>query len=131
MKKKCMDCKKKLAAFTCVKCDSAFCPKCLEANDNHCPYCSDTEKRAEKPAKKKASKKKKKEDKFDMQLVKSSNVAEVGYNVGTLRVKFKNGSEYEYKSVPEEYHQAMLQAESIGSFISKNIKGKFRFSKIN
>lgn len=71
--------------------------------------------------------------------VESSQIAEIGYGDGvygphTLGLKFppnkkqiaagEAGSEYHYKNITPEMHEEFLNAESIGSYFGKNIKGR-------
>jgi hypothetical protein len=59
---------------------------------------------------------------------KSSVVAATAYDIATrtLRVQFHGKSKvYDYTDVPQETVDAMHQAESIGSYIAKNVIGKF------
>lgn len=53
----------------------------------------------------------------------SSNVEFTDYNSSTqiLRVKFKSGKTYDYYEVPEEIHDQLLNAESIGKFLNAKI----------
>jgi len=46
----------------------------------------------------------------------SSNVLRFGYALGTLRVAFQNGSQYEY-FVPPYYYNGMKLASSKGKFV--------------
>ena len=55
--------------------------------------------------------------------VKSSNVAEIGYERGKLRIFFKNGGGYEYP-VPSSWYTEMLNAPSKGSFVWETLRGK-------
>lgn len=59
--------------------------------------------------------------------VVSSNISSVGYDQmkGTLHVLFKNGGLYVYAGVPHGTFDALLAAESVGSFLNKNIKKQF------
>lgn len=69
---------------------------------------------------------------MQMQPVKSSNLAEVGYDAdrSVLGVRFLNNPRlYEYAGVPAEEYGAMLAAESVGSHFARNIKGKFDLVK--
>lgn len=63
-----------------------------------------------------------------MVAVKSSNLAEVGYDdvFGTLHVRF-HGSDgvHQYDRVPSSLHTKLLAAPSPGSFFHQNIRGKF------
>lgn len=67
-----------------------------------------------------------------MSPVKSSNIESVGYDAptGDLHVKFKSGGDtYVYHGVPAGVPQSMLKAESIGSFLQANVRGKFKHTK--
>ncbi|MCL6457362.1 MAG: KTSC domain-containing protein [Gorillibacterium sp.] len=60
--------------------------------------------------------------------VQSSNIAAVGYdNVeNVLHVQFKgNEKVYTYQGVPNEEYNAMMVADSIGSYYAKNIRKKY------
>lgn len=61
---------------------------------------------------------------MEMQNVKSSQIESVGHNAETsvLRIRFKGGSEYEYKNVDTVLFERLVKAESIGSFFTKHIK---------
>lgn len=64
----------------------------------------------------------------------SSNVASVGYDVGThtLEVEFKEGGVYQYFDVPPAVHTGLLAAPSIGSFLNVNIKkAGYRYKQIS
>ena len=60
----------------------------------------------------------------------SSNLRSVGYADGTLEVEFKSGAVFQYKNVPEHVYADMMNAASIGSFFSKNVKDSFVSSKV-
>ena len=62
----------------------------------------------------------------------SSNVDSYGFDqsTGTMRVKFNNGSEYDYNGVTQETFDEFSKSESKGRFISENIKGKFDYTKL-
>lgn len=62
----------------------------------------------------------------------SSNISEIRYNSETqvLEVTFHNGGIYEYYDVPDYIASAMKQAPSKGQFLSSNIKGHYRYSKV-
>lgn len=69
---------------------------------------------------------------MEMIPVTSSNVEALGYDAGsgTLQVEFKNGSTYQYFDVPETVFQELRVAGSVGAYLSSNIKGVFRFSRV-
>lgn len=64
--------------------------------------------------------------------VTSSNIEAIGYDAGseTLQVEFKNGSTYQYFDVPERVFEELRDAGSVGAYLSSNIKGVFRFSRV-
>lgn len=62
--------------------------------------------------------------------VASSNIESIGYENGTMEVKFRNGGLYRYKNVPGDVHERMVAAPSAGKFLGKEIRGKFDFSKV-
>jgi hypothetical protein len=61
--------------------------------------------------------------------VESDAVRSIGYDptVPVLQVEFENGAIYHYMDVPEPEYQALLQAESIGRFVTYRIKPNYRY----
>ena len=59
--------------------------------------------------------------------VSSSNVLEVGYDgeAKTLEVEFKGGAVYHYADVPLANYEALLLADSVGSYLAAQIKPKY------
>lgn len=70
---------------------------------------------------------------MELKPVESSNIAAVGHNAETneLHVRFKNGGVYKYAGVDADKHKALMAADSIGSYIHANIKGKHAHSKVD
>jgi hypothetical protein len=64
-----------------------------------------------------------------MKPVKSSNVDAIGYRGTTLYVRFKGGGLYTYEGVPSEVYHAGLAAESVGSWFSSAVRGKYAHSQ--
>lgn len=68
------------------------------------------------------------------QKVKSSHLDEVGYDLEskTLEVLFHNGDIWRYSPVSEEAKNALLNADSVGSYFTKNIKynGDIKANKV-
>jgi len=65
--------------------------------------------------------------------VESSNVESIGYDTSTrtLEIAFLNGAVYQYFDVPEAmYTEIMNPGISKGEYLSRNIKGSFRYSKV-
>jgi hypothetical protein len=65
----------------------------------------------------------------DLVPVVSSNIAAVGYDAvqNILSIQFKGKEKvYEYHGVSLEIYEAMMIAESIGSFYARNIKNVFK-----
>ncbi|MGE6126507.1 KTSC domain-containing protein [Aeromonas rivipollensis] len=64
--------------------------------------------------------------------VNSSNLASVGYenNSLTLEVEFLHGGTYQYYGVTEDVYTALMNADSVGSFFSRNIRNNYPTQKI-
>lgn len=64
----------------------------------------------------------------------SSQVEAAGYDAPsqTLSVKYRGTPKrYDYKAVPADLAMAFDSAESKGSFLAKNVKGKFDFDVVD
>ncbi len=68
----------------------------------------------------------------EMQVVCSSNVAELGYDQEQriVYVRFHNGTLYTYADVPEFEYEALFNAPSIGSYLNRNFKGVYVYQRI-
>lgn len=64
--------------------------------------------------------------------VNSSNLASVGYDEEsqTLEVEFNHGGIYQYYNVPENIYTNLMEAGSVGSFFSHNIRNVYPTQKI-
>lgn len=72
--------------------------------------------------------------KIAMYGVKSSQIKEIGHDpkTNTLAIRFNSGGTlYHYFGVDAKKFEEFKASESPGSFLSKNIKGKHEFAKIN
>lgn len=60
-------------------------------------------------------------------------LGEATYNAETkvLTVSFSDGKTYEYADVPAETYEALQSAESRGEYFNKNIRGKYKASKVS
>ena len=61
-------------------------------------------------------------DNFKMTDVESSSIEAIGFEAGTLRVRFKGGALYEYTPFSCLEWPNFREAESIGKFFYKNIR---------
>ena len=62
-----------------------------------------------------------------MVLVHSSAIRAVGYDGHTLAVQFTTGSTvYTHRGVPYAVYAGLMQAESMGAFYSRHIRGRYR-----
>jgi hypothetical protein len=52
-------------------------------------------------------------------------------SLNRLEIEFKNGGRYQYEGFTQEDWNRLIAAESIGSFIHRNIRGKFPYTKIS
>lgn len=68
----------------------------------------------------------------EMHDVESSNVRKIGYDESSksLYVMFNNGGLYKYEDVPKSVYDDLNNTESIGSFLSKQIKGRYSYERI-
>lgn len=57
----------------------------------------------------------------------STNIAAIGYHkqLEKLRVRFRDGSEYDYAKVPARTWTVLANAESIGVHFASEIRGKY------
>ncbi len=62
--------------------------------------------------------------------VESSNLDSVGYDGQNLFVEFRSGSIYVYYGVPKQLYNELLDANSKGIFLNRNIKDIYPFEKI-
>ena len=67
-----------------------------------------------------------------MKKVESTMIAEVGYdNAEILLVRFRsNGALYAYYDFPKEEYNALMSADSKGSFFNQNIRDKYSYEKL-
>lgn len=64
--------------------------------------------------------------------VDSSSLASVGYSPAeeVLEVEFRNGSVYQYVRVPPAVFQALMTAESKGSYLNSAVREHYTHRKI-
>lgn len=69
---------------------------------------------------------------MELKEVVSSNIKKVGYDEEKkdLVVEFSSGTQYAYHNVPKEIYDNLFLAESVGKYVSANVKGKFLFEKL-
>lgn len=65
---------------------------------------------------------------FVMQTVKSSNIAQLGYDPATqeLRVQFAKGGLFSYAAVPRDRYEELRAAPSIGAYFAYKIRPHFK-----
>jgi len=68
---------------------------------------------------------------MEMAEIKSSNIKSAGYDLkaGTMRVKFGNGTEYDYPVGLEVFNE-FIAAKSQGKYFHAVIKGKYTGTKV-
>lgn len=67
---------------------------------------------------------------MSMTPVASSNLQSVGYEAGTLYIRFRSGGLYAYFDVPASEYYGLMSASSHGSYFHANIKGRYRYQRI-
>ncbi len=67
----------------------------------------------------------------DMTYVDSSNIEAIGYDDQSeeLHVRFLSGSTYIYHGVPRFVFDGLMNAASKGSYLNREVKGIYQFSK--
>jgi hypothetical protein len=67
----------------------------------------------------------------EMIYVDSSNIEAIGYDDDALElhVQFLSGGYYVYYDVPRTIFDDLINAPSKGSFLNREIKGVYRFTK--
>lgn len=66
----------------------------------------------------------------EMQPVSSSNVAGIGRSGASTYVQFKDGAVYRYDGVEDEHHDALLNADSVGSHLAKVFRARYTGVKV-
>ena len=67
----------------------------------------------------------------EMIYVDSSNIEAIGYDndAQELHVRFLSGTSYIYHGVPRQIFDDLMQAPSKGSFLNREVKGVYQYSK--
>ena len=61
----------------------------------------------------------------------SSNLDAIGYQKGTLYIRFNSGHVYGYAGVPFKVFKELLEAESAGQYFHKNVRTSFQYWKLS
>lgn len=71
-------------------------------------------------------------NKMERKNVTSSNLKSIGYDNGsqTLEIEFLDGSVYQYFDITESVFEELMEAESHGKYLARNIKGVYRYSRV-
>lgn len=69
---------------------------------------------------------------MNRQHVSSSNIRSIGYDskFQTLEIEFHSGGIYQYFNVPESVYNALMSAQSHGSYFHRHIKDEYQWTKI-
>lgn len=64
--------------------------------------------------------------------VQSTDIAIVGYDPATqiLEVTFRRGGVYQYNRIPSEVYEALMAADSHGTYFNQFIKDRFTCTKV-
>ena len=67
----------------------------------------------------------------EMMSVASSNIEAICYDEGNqeLHVQFLSGDYYVYHDVPREIFEDLMEAPSKGSYLNREIKGVYQYTK--
>lgn len=66
-----------------------------------------------------------------MVAIRSSSLAQVGYDCqqSILRVRFRDGTAYDYEGVPLRTYLDLLQADSKGAYLNRHIRTLYSHAK--
>lgn len=66
------------------------------------------------------------------ETVNSSNLASVGYDEENeiLEIEFNHGGVYQYFDVPKDEYEALMNVDSLGSYLYHNIRDVYDYSKV-
>lgn len=67
---------------------------------------------------------------MEMHHVMSSDLSAVGYEDGTLFIRFNSGGLYRYSNVPESVYRGLMSATSHGRYFHAHIKGVYPYARI-
>ena len=67
---------------------------------------------------------------MQMQTISSSDLASVGYENGSLYVRFNSGGLYVYSGVPESIYSGLMNASSHGKYFHAYIKNSYSYQRI-
>ena len=70
---------------------------------------------------------------MELRNVTSSNLTQIGYDIGTntLRIAFSSGRVYDYYNVDEQIYRHLLQSPSKGKFFHKYIRDRYNFQIVD
>ena len=65
-------------------------------------------------------------------VVESACITAIAFSIeeNVLQLEFRNGLAYEYFGVPAALYGELLSAQSKGAFVTRFIRGHFRFRRI-
>lgn len=64
-------------------------------------------------------------------VVTSSNISQIGYDGDDMLILFNSGIVYRYKNVPKIVYELAGEAESVGQFFHRHIKGHFTYERLS
>lgn len=70
---------------------------------------------------------------MEHQPVTSSNIASISNRdpeTGDVEVRFKSGSTYVHRAVPQEIYDNWLASKSKGSYYAEHLKGRYNVAKV-
>jgi hypothetical protein len=64
--------------------------------------------------------------------VESSAIASIGYDARTrtLEIEYAGGGVYRYLGVPPREHETLLRADSLGAYVNRRIKPRYRCLRV-
>lgn len=69
---------------------------------------------------------------MEREIVKSSNIASIGYDEEKeiLEIEFNSGGIYQYLEVPDSVHKDLMGAASVGKYFNQNIQPNYKTKQL-
>lgn len=67
---------------------------------------------------------------MELTPLKSTNIAAAGFENGVLRVRYKDGAEYEYPNTSEQEHRSLMESDSPGRWMREFVSRRAGVVKV-
>jgi hypothetical protein len=69
---------------------------------------------------------------MEREHVTSTSIASVGYDIDaeTLEAEFVGSDIYQYYGVPQEVHEELMRADSVGTFFNAHVRNNYSYARL-